>query len=210
MILFNPHKSLDILPKIKVNGAVLEVVEEVKLLGIMITSDLKWKSNTKNLVTRANTRLWMLRRLARLGTPEVELIDTYCKQIRSVLELAVPVWHPGLTLQESNDIETVQKSSFHIILGKDYLSYNNALNVLQMESLMGRRKTICLKFGLKTAKNPKFENWFCKNKNVKKREAKNTELYKPPWTRTQSRYRKSPLPYLTNLLNRHDEQSKKK
>ena len=122
VILFNPHKSLDFLPKIEVNGAVLEVVEEVKLLGIIITSDLKWKSNTKNLVTRANARLWMLRRLARLGTPEVELIDTYCKQIRSVLELAVPVWHPGLTLQESNDIETVQKSSFHIILGKDYMS----------------------------------------------------------------------------------------
>ena len=42
----------------------------------------------------------MLRRLKNLGAKEEELLDVYTKQIRSVLEMAVPVWEPGLTKKE--------------------------------------------------------------------------------------------------------------
>ena len=57
-------------------------------------------------------RLWMLRRLKSLGASIPEMLDVYQKQVRSVLELAVPVWEPGLTQLESKQIERVQRLRF--------------------------------------------------------------------------------------------------
>ena len=56
----------------------------------------------------------------KLGATESELLNVHEKQIRSELELAVPPWQPGLTNQESNQIERVQWTAFYIILGQTY------------------------------------------------------------------------------------------
>ena len=37
-----------------------------------------------------------------------EMFDVYIKEIRSVLELAVPVWHSGLTKSQITKIENIQ------------------------------------------------------------------------------------------------------
>ena len=60
----------------------------------------------------------MIRRLKKLGANKEELMDVYFKQVRSILEVAVPVWQPGLTQQELKQIERVQKCALHIILGR--------------------------------------------------------------------------------------------
>ena len=52
-----------------------------------------------------------------------QLFDVYVKEVRSILELAVPVWHPGLTKKQSADIESIQKVAFRIILQNDYITY---------------------------------------------------------------------------------------
>ena len=44
-------------------------------------------------------------------------IDVYIKQVRSVMELAVPVWHSSLTLADKVAIERVQKAALQLILG---------------------------------------------------------------------------------------------
>ena len=48
-----------------------------------------------------------------------ELKDVFIKQIRSVLELAVAVCHSSITLSERADIERVQNSALHVILGME-------------------------------------------------------------------------------------------
>ena len=63
--------------------------------------------------------------------------------MRSILELAVPVWQPGLTQQEIKQIERVQKCALHIILGEGYTDYNTALRALNCENLQARRVKIC-------------------------------------------------------------------
>ena len=45
------------------------------------------------------------------------ILDVYLKEVRSVVELAVPAWHIGLTLRQSADIERVQRVAVYIILG---------------------------------------------------------------------------------------------
>ena len=106
----------------------MEVVESFKLLGVKIRSDLKWSENTDYICQRGYGRLWMLRRLKVLGANESELIDVYEKQVRSLLELAVSVWQPALTLSESSQIERVQKTAFYIVLGDQYEHYENTLS----------------------------------------------------------------------------------
>ena len=47
VMLFNRSKNTDFMPELRIgDGELLEVVEEFKLLGVIITSDLKWHSNT--------------------------------------------------------------------------------------------------------------------------------------------------------------------
>ena len=67
VMLFNPCTTKDFLPNLKIGSTDLELVEEMRLLGIILQSDMKWQSNTAHLVKKANKKLWMLRRLKFLG-----------------------------------------------------------------------------------------------------------------------------------------------
>ena len=118
VMMFNNSRKYDYMPKLSVhNNKYLEVVEQHKLLGIIVQSDLRWYANTQNMCAKGYARLWMLRRLKLVGANTGELLDVYQKQVRSVLELAVAVWEPGLTQVEGKQIERVQKAAFNIILG---------------------------------------------------------------------------------------------
>ena len=133
VMVFNPCTSIDFMPELNLGTHELEVVEEMRLLGLIIRSDMKWTSNSENMVKKANSRLWILRRLSNLGAKESDLVDVYIKQVRSVLELAVPAWHGGITLAEQIDIERVQKCALHIILGEKYESYRSTLKALDLQ-----------------------------------------------------------------------------
>ena len=56
--------------------------------------------------------------------------------VRSILEYAAVVWHAVLTQINTSDIERVQKAALSIILGKNYISYNHALEVLKLKPLL--------------------------------------------------------------------------
>ena len=40
-----------------------------------------------------------------------KIFDVYTKDVRSLLELGVPVWHSGLTKQQSAQIERISKAA---------------------------------------------------------------------------------------------------
>ena len=171
-------------------------------------SDMKWYDNTDFICQKGYSRLWMLRRLKGLGASTNELLDVYQKQVRSVLELAVPVWQPALTQQEMRQIERVQRCALYVILGDNYGSYDNALGSLGCDNLNDRRVKLCDKFAKKALKSPRYHHWFEYNDeplptlNTRSSENRVRNVLKPVQTRT-NRYQKSPLPYLTNALNNH-------
>ena len=90
----------------------------------------------------------------------------YNKQTRCILELAVAVWTPGLTKQETYQIERVQKCALHVILGEDYLTYDLAVKALDVEKLSDRRAKLCLNFAKKCENHPKYSKWFQKSRNT--------------------------------------------
>ena len=106
---FNFTRSRDFPPELNVEGFndQLEVINETKLLGVVLSNDLKWEANTDYICTRAYKKMWTLRRMKVLDIEPLVMLEVYMKEIRSVLELAVPAWHSGLTLKQTADIERV-------------------------------------------------------------------------------------------------------
>ena len=175
------------------------MAEEIKLLGVIIRSDLSWGPNTDNIIKKANGKLWCLRRLKKLGANTVDLLEVYTKLVRSQLEFAVAAWHPGLTGEDRVKIERVQKSAFCIILGQEYQSYRKALKQLEFETLHERRNKLCKGFSKKSQKHPKFTEWF--KLNEKKSFTRTIpSRFCPVYARTE-RFKNSPISYLTNILN---------
>ena len=158
LMVFNPGKIRDFFPRFPVNNDELEVVEEIKLLGVIIRNDLSWEPNTDYIIKRASKKLWSLRRLKKLGAKTCDLIDVFIKQVRCFLEFTVVVWHPSLTNHVRVRIERVQKSAMYIILGENYHSYRSSIKQTQLESLHSRRNKLCKKCAQKSLKNSNSPN----------------------------------------------------
>ena len=147
---FSRSKKWDFPPELEFNnGTQIECIPDTKLVGVMISQNLGWKKNTEYICSKARKKLWILRRLVKLGLDYYTLFDVYTKEVRSVLEMAVPVWHPGLTKLQASEIERVQKLAFRIILGSQYFSYNYACEYFVAETLEERQVKLCLNFATK-------------------------------------------------------------
>ena len=144
LMLFNPCRKWDFMPELILEDQEIDLVEEMKLLGVVIQSDMKWSSNTDSIVKKGFKRLWSMRRLSTMGASVDDLKDVYTKQVRSVLELAVPAWQAAITQAERHDIERVQKTALHIMLGDSYKNYGDALGLVGLDTLEWRRQKLCL------------------------------------------------------------------
>ena len=126
-------------------------------------------------------------------------MDVYTKQVRSVLELAVPAWNGALTQSSKQDIERVQKTALHIMLGESYGCYRDALEAVGLVSLDERRHKLSLKFAKKAAKHEKHSKWFVPSVrlvNTRQEQDKFCPVYAK-----HKRFEDSPISYLTRLLN---------
>ena len=55
--LFNPTKTFDFIPDCEINGKKIDTNEEIKILGLTLQNDLKWKSNTNSRTRQAGSEL---------------------------------------------------------------------------------------------------------------------------------------------------------
>ena len=201
---FNFTRNADFPPELMIEGFQnnLKEVEKSKLLGIIISNDLKWQENTSEICKKAYKRMWALRRMKVLDVDPLVMLDVYKKEIRAVLELAVPAWNGGLTLKQIAEIERVQRVAIQIILsnaktGKSEFSYDMGLVILDLEPLDVRREKLCRTFAKKTLKS-KHSDIF----NIRK-STHNTRLKKDfsEYKCNTKRFYNSPVNYLTRLLN---------
>ena len=162
-LIFNFTDKYQFATRLVVNGERVETISNTKLLGTIISDDLSWDLNTKSIVQKANARMELLRRVASFGASVEDLKTIYFLFVRSHLEQSATVWHSSLTVENSTDLERVQKSAVKIILGNQYNGYENSLLKLNMEKLIDRRKQLCLNFAKKCVKNPKTKYMFPRN-----------------------------------------------
>ena len=125
---FSRSTAYDFPLEVTINeGQFLEEVSSIKLLGIMITNNLKWENNTDYICSKAKRKIWLLRNMKMSGFAESELLYAYKKEVRSLLELAVPVWGGAITQDQCHQIERIQKSALAAILGPIHTTYHDAL-----------------------------------------------------------------------------------
>ena len=202
-LIFNFTDNYQFTTRLKLNDEIVEVLDNTRLLGTILTNDLRWDLNTAKIVKKANARMQLLRKVASFGTTKDELKNVYVLFIRSLLEQSATVWHSSLTQENSDDLERVQKSAIKVIMGASYRSYMKSLETLDLETLSQRRENLCLKFAQSCVKNPKLHEMFPKNIKTHNMETRKQEIYKVEHANTE-RYKNSAIIYMQNLLNEHE------
>lgn len=140
IVYFGTKHDTDNVERISVNGKLIERVESFKLLGVYISSDLSWDTHIEYMLKKVAKRMYCIFCLIRIGAEVSEIISVYCSLIRSILEYACPVWHPGLTKGQHKNIERVQKRLIKMIYPSS--SYANGLSSSGLERLYDRRERL--------------------------------------------------------------------
>ena len=177
IIEFNFSKKNKSPESLTLNGNNIQTVDKLKLLGVILTKDLKWYENTSYICSKVNRKLYILRKLKDFGLHSEELVNAWVSILRPNTEYAVPLWHSGLTLFDVNRLEKIQKRALGIIFGTVYienkryykvgnnqLSYEESLQFLGLTTLSYRREALTHKFALQTIKNEKHKDLFIKKK----------------------------------------------
>ncbi|KAI3359514.1 hypothetical protein L3Q82_013917, partial [Scortum barcoo] len=118
-----------------IHGEAVERVNNIKFLGIHITSDLTWSMNTAHLVKKAQQRLFFLRKLKRAGLSPQLLTNFYRATAESILCLSAAVWYGSFTAQGRKDLAqavmaTHKPALVYLITGGCGFLGRHLLNVL--------------------------------------------------------------------------------
>ena len=76
-MIFNFTQDYQFSTRLYIENNLLEIVQETKLLGTIISSDMTWYANTEMLVKRAYQRMIMLRKLYSFNVPDLHLHSLY-------------------------------------------------------------------------------------------------------------------------------------
>ena len=207
------RSDTEIATRLTLNGKTLDRIEEIKLVGVWLTTWLDWEKNTKELCRKAYARMTMLTKLKYAGVQTEELINIYILYIRSLLEYCSVLWHSTLTAEQNQNLEKVQKLCLKVILGQEYEGYQEALKLSGLESLHARREKKCLKFGLKSLLHPVHCKMFPVNtvnqdQYQTSHDTRNREHFRVNWAKSES-YRNSAIPYIQRMLNSYVWNQKK-
>ena len=134
-------KSENSLEPIAINNTNIEVVPSAKLLGVMISSDLKWNVHLEMICKKVAALLYFLRQLKCAKVPTNDLLSFYTTCTRPVPEYTCPVFHTALSQHLSDQLERLQKRALRII-STNNLSYRQALEVFNIPTLHDRREAL--------------------------------------------------------------------
>ena len=102
VMMINPkRRKTDFLPEVKIRQEKLEVITETRLVGVIITDDMKWERQVADMMQRAFAKIWILRRLKSLGATKSTLLLVYYRHVRSIVEYAAPAWHKAITQRQA-------------------------------------------------------------------------------------------------------------
>ena len=119
-------------------GDTLYPVDEVKDLGVSVSSDLSWSQHVQMISSRAKAiASWALS--AFQSRDRLTMMTLYKSLIRSHLEYCCPLWHPH-KVSDIQTIENIQRTFTSRIWGIQHLDYWARLKSLKLMSLQRRRE----------------------------------------------------------------------
>ena len=212
IINFNFSEKNIVPQNLKLNGNNIVLAKKIKLLGVIITDDLKWEENTSLICSKVEGKFYLISKLKSFGLQVEELLNIWKVMVRPITEYAAPLWHSGLSDSDIKRIENLQKTALGMILGTMYIehkryykfrnmpvSYEFALQKYGLTTLLQRREVLTQKFALETVKNPNHRNMFefIQAKNMTTR---NSHTVQEKFCKTD-RYYNSAIPFMSRILN---------
>ena len=147
----------------------------------------------------------LLHNVAKFASQKAHLKSIYTTYIRPVLEQSSVVWHSSLTLENSSDLERVQKAAVRLIMGSKHKDYESSLIELNLANLAERRRHLCLTFAKRTLANPKVKRMFPLRKENRQQKRRHTEKFTVSKAKTE-RLRNSAILYMQRMLNKDNKQ----
>lgn len=95
------------------NNAILSEVQSYKYLGLWITNDLNWTKHIDIVTSKANQKLFFLRRTLKLSPPSVRVL-AYKSIVLPILDYAAVIWDP-FTQTNIHKVEKVQRRAVRFI-----------------------------------------------------------------------------------------------
>ena len=188
------------MPQLKIqDGDFLEVIYKLKLVGLVVTSDMTWQEHVNYTVGRVNKVLWQLTRFKQLGATAEQLLKYYILKIRSILMFGSVCYHSALTLHQRSQLELQQKRSLAIILENRYRGYDQARVLLQLSSFEELREEACAKWALKAQASPQHQHLFPKNTSIMQTRTRKEWLEQ---NCKSAKYFNSAVPSMIRSLNR--------
>ena len=126
-MIFNFTRNHQFTTNLEIEGESIEIVNEAKLLGTIITDKLTWDRNTAEITKQAFRRMQLLNAAAAFTSSKFYLKCIHITFVRSILEKSAVVWHSSLNDRNRKDLERVQKAAVRVIMGKSYTTYKNGL-----------------------------------------------------------------------------------
>ena len=155
----------------------------------MINDTLSWSDHIDHIYGKASKRLYFLTLLKRSGLSTRHLLTYYTSIIRPVVEYACPLWHNGLTIDQSNFLETIQKRALRIIFPQK--SYQESVQI-SVSTLQDRRDILCKTFFQKICTDTDKLNYLMKPGPT--RRTRHSKRFATLRCRTQ-RFQNSFIPY---------------
>jgi len=94
------YNSVGTQSKVVIAGKEVEKVSSYKYLGTLIDDKLRWVEHTNFIVSKAQKRLYLLRKLKSFEVVKSILIMFYRSFIESVLTFAMICWFYGLNVKD--------------------------------------------------------------------------------------------------------------
>ena len=183
---------------INFEGKRIDSGKNLKILGFNFNEYPSVRHHIEIMLNTARLRLWTLRFLKKSGLDQLDLLHFYKVFVRSILDFAVPTYHPQLSADLSSEIERVQATAMKIIF--PLVAYHTVLENQIIEEHQLRRERMVRRFAERAERNEKFgEKWFPPNTEVEY-ELRNRKRLLEENTRTK-RFYQSPIQYMRRLLN---------
>ena len=190
--------------RLQLKGENIEIVDQIKILGTIVTNQLSWSENCDYLIKKVNARMALLRGVLNFGANKEEMVHLWKTFCRSVLEQSCVVWHSSLTQENSNDLERTQKTFCKLILKEKYKNYENALLQLNLETLKERRNTLSLKFAKSGLKHKTLTDLFPKQETNDFVKTRKHGKFKVNFANTE-RLKNASIIFMQNQLNSEAE-----
>lgn len=98
-----------------IDGAEVERVYSTKFLGVHISEDLSWTTNTASLAKKAQQRLYFLRKLKRASATPPIMTTLYRGTIESILSSCITVWGGSCTDYSRKALQRIVRTAERII-----------------------------------------------------------------------------------------------